>query len=51
MLCWGTVSMSMAAVTNGTGLLVTRFFLGLTEAVITRFGYEKRMHQLPKHVN
>ncbi|KAF9332791.1 hypothetical protein BG006_004324 [Podila minutissima] len=32
MLCWGSVSMSMAAVTNGAGLLVTRFFLGLAES-------------------
>ncbi|KAF9377253.1 hypothetical protein CPB97_010313 [Podila verticillata] len=32
MLCWGAVSMSMAAVTNGAGLLATRFFLGLAEA-------------------
>ncbi|KAG9324801.1 hypothetical protein KVV02_004674 [Mortierella alpina] len=32
MFIWGGVSMCMAAVTNGAGLLATRFFLGLTES-------------------
>ncbi|KAF9578612.1 hypothetical protein BGW38_005499 [Lunasporangiospora selenospora] len=32
MLAWGIVSMSMAAVTNGSGLLASRFFLGLAES-------------------
>lgn len=33
MVAWGTVSMCMAAVTNGAGLVATRFFLGLAESV------------------
>ncbi|KAG0052482.1 hypothetical protein BGZ83_002512 [Gryganskiella cystojenkinii] len=32
MFSWGLVSMCMAAVTNGAGLLATRFFLGLAES-------------------
>ncbi|KAG0010208.1 hypothetical protein BGZ80_001674, partial [Entomortierella chlamydospora] len=32
MICWGTVSVCMAAVRSGTGLIVARFFLGLTES-------------------
>ncbi|KAG9324802.1 hypothetical protein KVV02_004675 [Mortierella alpina] len=32
MVAWGTISMSMAALTNGSGLLATRFFLGLAES-------------------
>ncbi|CAO3563423.1 unnamed protein product [Mortierella alpina] len=32
MVAWGTVSMCMAALTNGAGLLVARFFLGLAES-------------------
>ncbi|KAF9993209.1 hypothetical protein BGZ65_011314, partial [Modicella reniformis] len=32
MVAWGTVSMCMAAVTNGEGLVATRFFLGLAES-------------------
>lgn len=32
MLSWGTIMMAMAAVKNATGLLVARFFLGLTES-------------------
>ncbi|KAG0238784.1 major facilitator superfamily domain-containing protein [Mortierella sp. GBAus27b] len=32
MVAWGTVSMCMAAVTNGAGLVATRFFLGLAES-------------------
>ncbi|KAF9110197.1 hypothetical protein BGX27_006663 [Mortierella sp. AM989] len=32
MFCWGTVSICMAAVSNGTGLIVTRFLLGLAES-------------------
>ncbi|KAF9359714.1 hypothetical protein BGX34_008201 [Mortierella sp. NVP85] len=32
MLSWGTIMMAMAAVKNAAGLLVARFFLGLTES-------------------
>ncbi|GJJ75758.1 MFS transporter, ACS family, allantoate permease [Entomortierella parvispora] len=32
MIFWGTIMMSMAAVTNAAGLLAARFFLGLTES-------------------
>ncbi|KAF9430432.1 hypothetical protein BGZ94_006909 [Podila epigama] len=35
MLCWGTVSMCMAGVKNGSDLLVTRFILGLAESIIS----------------
>ncbi|KAF9354938.1 hypothetical protein BGX26_007190 [Mortierella sp. AD094] len=32
MFCWGTVSVCMAAVSNGAGLIAARFFLGLAES-------------------
>lgn len=32
MIAWGVVMMAMAAVTNGPGLLASRFFLGIAEA-------------------
>ncbi|KAL1917030.1 uncharacterized protein VTP21DRAFT_5228 [Calcarisporiella thermophila] len=32
MIAWGTVMMAMSAVQNATGLLIARFFLGVTES-------------------
>ncbi|KAF9205705.1 hypothetical protein BGZ49_003681 [Haplosporangium sp. Z 27] len=32
MIAWGVIMMAMAAVKNATGLLIARFFLGLTES-------------------
>jgi MFS family permease len=32
MITWGMVMCAMAAVTSSTGLLIARFFLGVTEA-------------------
>ncbi|KAF9576757.1 hypothetical protein EC968_005530 [Mortierella alpina] len=50
---WGGVSMCMAAVTNGAGLLATRFFLGLTESgfaptpvFLISLWYTRREHAL-----
>ncbi|KAI7866807.1 major facilitator superfamily domain-containing protein [Spinellus fusiger] len=34
-ICWGVVMISMAAVKNGAGLIVARFFLGITESGLT----------------
>ncbi|KAI9263337.1 major facilitator superfamily domain-containing protein [Phascolomyces articulosus] len=34
MVVWGTVMCAMAAVTNGEGLMASRFFLGISEGVI-----------------